>query len=182
MMNDSYQPGDDGPDFDGPVYDRAADHKRLSKQHERIRDLMLDGEWRTIQEICDITGDPHSSVSAQLRHLRKLRFGAWIVEKRHRGPRSNGLWEYQLLAPTPEHLAAVQLQETARLTAAEEDAALEALRKLTRKARKAGIETPEPVIRLGQYLRARQKQRRQQADTNVPPDEEAPDGTSGNDA
>lgn len=41
-------------------------------------------------------GDPAASVSAQLRHLRKPRFGGFVVEKRPRGDRERGLWEYRL--------------------------------------------------------------------------------------
>jgi len=70
----------DTPHFNGPEYRTGADHKRLSKQHERIRDLMQDGNWRTIEEISDITGYPQASVSAQLRHLRKPRFGSFIID------------------------------------------------------------------------------------------------------
>lgn len=87
--------------FDGPVYEPVHDHTRLTLQHARIRDLMLDGTWRTLQEIADATRDPVASVSAQLRHLRKPRFGSYQVEKRHRGPRGAGLWEYRVSPPAP---------------------------------------------------------------------------------
>ncbi|KKL56177.1 hypothetical protein LCGC14_2247980, partial [marine sediment metagenome] len=36
----------------------------------------------TLCEIEDLTGDPPASISAQLRHLRKERFGAHTVERR----------------------------------------------------------------------------------------------------
>lgn len=88
-----------GPHFNGPEYVPALDHTRLSRQHERIRDLMLDGVWRTLDEIAGVTGDPAASISAQLRHLRKDRFGGWIIEKRARADRARGLFEYRLLAP-----------------------------------------------------------------------------------
>jgi hypothetical protein len=77
------------PNFSGPVYDESADYKRLSFQHERIRDLMLDGKWRTIREIALRTCDPENSIQAQLRHLRKPRFGGFIVDRRRR---STGVW------------------------------------------------------------------------------------------
>lgn len=85
--------------FNGPEYKTIEDHKRLSKQHIRIRNLMSDGCWRTLVEIGELTGDPSASISAQLRHLRKDRFGGWIVERRARGNRDKGLFEYRLLAP-----------------------------------------------------------------------------------
>lgn len=86
------------PHFNGPAYDAPIDHGRLTKQHERIRVLMLDGAWRTLSEIADATGDPVASISAQLRHLRKPRFGSHIVERRARADRSAGLFEYRIQA------------------------------------------------------------------------------------
>ncbi len=83
--------------FDGDVYVRSIDDERLSKQFLRIVNLMLDLQWRTLQEISEITGDPQASISAQLRHLRKKRFGSHQVNKRRRGLAGRGLWEYQLV-------------------------------------------------------------------------------------
>lgn len=84
--------------FDGAV-DPALDHGRLSLQLNRIRDLMLDGSWRTLDEIAMATHAPTASVSAQLRNLRKIRFGAFEVSKRRRGLGALGLWEYQVNSP-----------------------------------------------------------------------------------
>ncbi len=86
------------PHFNGPVYDPELDQPRLARQHERIRDLMLDGAWRTLDEIATATGDPAASVSAQLRHLRKARFGGWVIDKRSRADRARGLYEYRMQA------------------------------------------------------------------------------------
>lgn len=88
-----------GQRFNGPEYQSRFDLERLSKQHERVKTAMIDGEWRTIKEISEITQDPEASVSAQLRHLRKPRFGSYIVERRARGDRTHGLFEYRLLDP-----------------------------------------------------------------------------------
>ena len=79
--------------FEGPE-DNARDFDRLCGQIKRIYDLMKDGEWRTLAEIEGITGDPQASVSAQLRHLRKHRFGAHLVEKRRRD--DGAQWEYRM--------------------------------------------------------------------------------------
>lgn len=87
--------------FNGPEYKTQGDHQRLSKQHERIRDLMADRAWRTLEEISRETGDPVASISAQLRHLRKERFGAFEVERRARSNREKGLFEYRVLPPRP---------------------------------------------------------------------------------
>lgn len=83
--------------FNGPVYDPKYDKVRLTGQILRIFNLMKDGHWRTLSEIEAITNDPAASISAQLRHLRKERFGSHTVNKRPRGDRKQGLWEYQLL-------------------------------------------------------------------------------------
>ncbi len=89
----------DPPRFNGPDYSVQYDQKCLAKQHDRIRVLMLDSRWRTLGEIESATGDPAASISAQLRHLRKPRFGSFIVEKRSRGARDIGLYEYRVIQP-----------------------------------------------------------------------------------
>ncbi len=83
--------------FDGAVYERSVDDKRLTRQFARIVNLMIDGEWRTLHQISETTGDPQTSTSAQLRHLRKKRFGAHKVNKRRNGVHCHGMWEYQLI-------------------------------------------------------------------------------------
>ncbi len=94
-------PGADRPyRFNGPDYEADADNARLTGQILRVFDLMRDGVWRTLGEISEATEDPQSSVSAQLRHLRKERFGAHTVNKRRRGNRDAGLFEYQLITAT----------------------------------------------------------------------------------
>ncbi len=90
-------PADRNMRFDGSDYEPSADQPRLSGQLARIFGVMSDGAWRTLDEIARSASAPAASVSAQLRHLRKPRFGAHIVEKRPRGDRSAGLWEYRVL-------------------------------------------------------------------------------------
>ena len=82
--------------FDGPDYDPKYDLIRLRGQMSRIWHLMIDGQWRTLSEIEAATHDPQASISAQLRHLRKPRFGSYVVDKRPRGERERGLFEYRL--------------------------------------------------------------------------------------
>lgn len=86
------------PHFNGPDYQPERDDARLTLQLETIRDLMLDGKWRTLAAIAKECRAPEASVSAQLRHLRKERFGRYIVNKEYLG---NGLYHYQLVAPAP---------------------------------------------------------------------------------
>jgi hypothetical protein len=85
-----------GSDFNGPAYQREFDFVRLTGQIKCVHGCMRDGKWRTLDEIAHVTGDPPASISAQLRHLRKAKFGSFMVEKRARGDRAHGLFEYRL--------------------------------------------------------------------------------------
>lgn len=79
--------------FDGATYDPAQDNARLSKQLVSVRQLMLDGAWRTLAEIAHDVGAPEASVSARLRDLRKPKFGGWKVEHDRV---SGGTWRYRV--------------------------------------------------------------------------------------
>ena len=80
--------------FDGDDYNDKRDRNRLTGQIRRVYELMKDGQWRSLDQIHNATGDPHASISAQLRHLRKPKFGSHVVQKDHLG---NGLYMYRLL-------------------------------------------------------------------------------------
>lgn len=82
-----------GPEFNGADYQPVRDKPRLQAQMARVYDLMADGQWRTLAEISAETGDPPASVSAQLRHLRKKRFGGHRVDKENVG---RGLYRYRV--------------------------------------------------------------------------------------
>lgn len=82
--------------FNGSTYNPQNDKKRLVGQIERVYVCMANNDWLTLDEIAQKTGDPHASISAQLRNLRKERFGKYNILKRSRGDRSRGLWEYKL--------------------------------------------------------------------------------------
>ena len=79
--------------FNGPDYVPQRDDERLTSQLLRVKNAMLCGEWKSLRQLESETGDPQSSISAQLRHLRKERFGSYLVEKRYSG---NGLFEYRI--------------------------------------------------------------------------------------
>ncbi len=83
--------------FNGAGYETLADHKRLTGQIARVYECISIGHWFTLAEIAAATGDPEASVSAQLRHLRKPRFGGYRVDRRRRGGEGSGLWEYKLV-------------------------------------------------------------------------------------
>jgi len=80
--------------FNGSDYDHVIDGPRLGNQLNKIFELMKDAEYRTLEQISLITSVPTPSVSAQLRHLRKQRFGSHIVNKKNFG---GGLFMYQLI-------------------------------------------------------------------------------------
>jgi hypothetical protein len=80
--------------FNGADYVASRDNPRLAGQMLRIFNLCKDGQWRTLEQIANATGDPENSVSAQLRHFRKARFGGHTVNRQHQG---NGLYLYQLI-------------------------------------------------------------------------------------
>jgi hypothetical protein len=90
----------------GPEYKSELDGARISTQMERIREYMLNAQWRTLGEIrADLERIfrcrfPESSISAQLRHLKKPAFGSHVLHKRRRGNGALGLFEYRLAPPT----------------------------------------------------------------------------------
>lgn len=81
------------PHFDGDTYNAERDHDRLAKQLRAVRDLMLDGRWRTLYGLSLQSGYPEASISARLRDLRKSVYGGYTVTRRHI---AHGLWEYQV--------------------------------------------------------------------------------------
>jgi hypothetical protein len=83
--------------FDGADYVRGRDDERLTGQLKRIYECMKDAHWRTLRTMAAITRDPEPSISAQLRHLRKKRFGSHVVNRRYV---ADGLYEYQLIVNT----------------------------------------------------------------------------------
>lgn len=93
----------------GPSYSGSLDAKRLSTQQDRLRVFMLQNSatnrWLTLAEIRSglesrwIAKFPEASISAQLRHLRKIAFGSHRLEKRRRGTAAAGIYEYLLSEP-----------------------------------------------------------------------------------
>src|SRR5215475_4993707 len=80
---------------------------RLRTQREVLRDVMLSanecGAWLTLSELAAMTRYPAASISAQLRHLKKPRFGNYELEKRMRdksdlysGNAHGAVWDYRL--------------------------------------------------------------------------------------
>jgi hypothetical protein len=75
-------------------------------QREVLRDVMLAagkyGAWMTLRELGRLTRYGETSISAQLRHLRKAKCGGYVLEKRVRKPDVVSsaehfvVWEYRL--------------------------------------------------------------------------------------
>lgn len=70
------------------------DVPRLMTQMEHIKAYLSTHQWHTLAEIEACTVYPQASISAQMRHLRKPKFGSYQIAKRRRTP---GTWEYRLL-------------------------------------------------------------------------------------
>lgn len=88
--------------YDGETIIPELDNARLDSQLGRVWMLMLDGRWRTLQEIARRTRDPEGSIGARLRDFRKPRFGEHEIRRRRRGEPRRGLHEYQLVPNLPE--------------------------------------------------------------------------------
>lgn len=88
------------PRFDGADV-RPEDHPRLADQLARVYAVLQDGKWWTVgamhTEIRRRFGiaDPEPSLSAQLRNLRKSKFGGHQVERQRLGAYSH----YRLIRP-----------------------------------------------------------------------------------
>ena len=86
------------------------DARRLRSQREVIRDVMLAAAdcdtWLTLGQLRTLTRYGEASISAQLRHLRKLENGGYQITKRHREDaapvcagadgRGECVWEYRI--------------------------------------------------------------------------------------
>jgi len=83
--------------FDGSDYDHKRDGIRLTGQLERVFDVMKSGEWITLRQLSNKSKCPEASASAQLRNLRKDRFGGFEVEKKYS---HMGVFLYKLKART----------------------------------------------------------------------------------
>lgn len=84
----------DAPHFDGQTYDPKADHQRLFAQLLRVKAVLADGEWHSLDAVAARARCPQQSASARMRDLRKTKFGAHIIEKRCIG---RGLWLYRMV-------------------------------------------------------------------------------------
>ncbi len=83
--------------FDGATVDATLDAARLTELWKKVKSLMIDGKWRTIEEVAIAVGaKSENSVAARIRDLRKSKFGAFTVDRRRRGDPGSGLFEYRV--------------------------------------------------------------------------------------
>jgi hypothetical protein len=78
----------------------------VPNQREVLRDVLLGAtqcdSWLTLHELAQLTQYAEASISAQLRHLRKVKYGRYVVDKRvRRGTvlhdvEHRATWEYRL--------------------------------------------------------------------------------------
>ena len=85
-------------DFDGVEYKPSLDRDRLTGQLLDVFDFMSDQDWHTLRDIEEGTGHTTASISAQLRNLRKLRYGSHVVERKRSQFKESGLYFYRLNA------------------------------------------------------------------------------------
>lgn len=154
--------------FDGKTFDAELDESRLKAQLERVKRVMGDGQWRTLDEIAEATKDHLQSISARLRDLRKPKFGGWLVDRRRRkGLEEKGVFEYRVVLPdTPE---GNRIRALAPLTYDEGRAALIALSHIALKMRERGETEPAAIKRLGQFLKMRYPKRKTKGKPETPP-------------
>ena len=86
--------------FDGPSVN-LDDVRRLTRQLDRVKAVMLDGQWHTLAGLMRDAGGSEAGVSARLRDLRKRRNGSYVVERR-RVAGADGLCKYRIAMPQPE--------------------------------------------------------------------------------
>lgn len=81
--------------IDGAFYDPALDEQRLTTQMDKVRLLMLDGRWHYVAAMAEVLGEPETSISAQIRNLRKKENGGHTIITRR--DRDTGLFLYRLV-------------------------------------------------------------------------------------
>ena len=90
--------------FKGSTIRIPFDVARLNKQLRRVYRCMCDGQWRTLRQISDATGDPEASISARLRDFRNHQYlQQYFVMDSERVPGNErrGIWRYRVRARGP---------------------------------------------------------------------------------
>ncbi|MCI0422779.1 MAG: hypothetical protein L0312_26760 [Acidobacteria bacterium] len=81
--------------FDGATFDAKRDGARLTRQLDRVREIMQDKKWHTLAELVRLVGGAsEAGVSARIRDLKKPRFGGHVIEKQFMAETSQ--WRYRM--------------------------------------------------------------------------------------
>jgi len=83
----------------GPAPLTTADRQEHAALRSAVRNLMIDGQWRTLAEMAealDLGSLQVASMHRRLRQLREVKYGGYYVDKFERSPK---VWEYRLIAP-----------------------------------------------------------------------------------
>lgn len=89
--------------FDGAHYNVELDHERLTKQLNNVEAFMKDYKWHSVQEVAGSLHIPENSASAQIRNLRKLKYGAFLVDAVRIQP--EGLFMYRMRKPNEQRMS-----------------------------------------------------------------------------
>lgn len=84
------------PHFPSEAYDPELDYGRLTAQMRRLWAVIVDGRWHTLAELEQAADGPQGSLSADLRSLRKPKFGGFVVARK-RVTEEGGTWAYRLV-------------------------------------------------------------------------------------
>lgn len=85
----------------GATFQESLDGERVRTQMQVIRDFMLSHDFVTLSEIEHCLKYPSASISAQLRHLKKDKFGGYELEKKRLSINNAGTWLYKLTSREP---------------------------------------------------------------------------------
>ena len=82
--------------FYGTTFEPKRDTQRLQSQSARVYTALSSGQWMSLEQIAEITGDPVQSISARIRGLRHPENGRHRIDRKHV---RDGLWVYALILP-----------------------------------------------------------------------------------
>jgi hypothetical protein len=83
--------------FDGKTVTKK-DEGRLNVQLDKVRRAMFSGAWKTLEELEREVEAPQASISARMRDLRKVKFGAYTIDRRKKAG-CKATYEYRLRFP-----------------------------------------------------------------------------------
>ena len=82
------------PRFDGGTFVPQRDMARLSGQLSKVRKILQDKQWHTLEELARLSGGSLAGVSARIRDLRKAKFGGHHIDRQYV---SHGIWKYRMV-------------------------------------------------------------------------------------